>query len=273
MRRCQVSTGPGMEEMQRGRYRARLGSSAVDIRRAQALRWLCFRAAQQDPPTEDGARLDADAFDAVCDHALIEDIQTGDLVGCFRVMRIGSGAEVSHSYSAQYYGLERLAAHPGPMVELGRFCLHPQRSDPHILRLAWAFLTALVEDCGAGVLFGCSSFMGTDWDAYRDSFGLLRERHLAPRRWRPRIKAPQVVRFASRLRLFSPDRARALSGMPPLLRSYLALGGWVSDHAVIDRDLNTLHVFTALEVGAVPVRRVMSLRLLASGAPGRIAPA
>lgn len=267
-----------MKEMQRGRYRARLGRGAADLRRAQALRWLCFRARGEEGAAAwndggDGARFDADAFDARCDHVLIEDLKGGALVGCFRILRLRSGADVGQSYSAQYYGLDRLAAHPGPLVELGRFCLHPGHSDPHVLRLAWAFLTALVERSGATVLFGCSSFAGTDWDAYRDAFGLLRERHLAPRRWRPRIKAPQVVRFASRLRLFAPDRVRALSGMPPLLRSYLALGGWVSDHAVIDRDLDTLHVFTALEVGAVPARRVTSLRLLAGGAASRAAPA
>ena len=43
--------------------------------------------------------------------------------------------------------------------------------------------------------------------------------------------------------------------MPPLLRGYLSLGGWVSDHAVIDPDLKTLHVFTGLEVKRVPSRR------------------
>ena len=32
--------------------------------------------------------------------------------------------------------------------------------------------------------------------------------------------------------------------LPSLLKFYLRLGGKVSDHAVIDRDLNTIHVFT-----------------------------
>ncbi len=40
--------------------------------------------------------------------------------------------------------------------------------------------------------------------------------------------------------------------MPPLLRTYLMMGGWVSDHAVVDRQMNTLHVFTGLEIGAIP---------------------
>ena len=71
-------------------------------------------------------------------------------------------------------------------------------------------------------------------------------RHLAPKRWLPRVKAPDVFRFARALRRFRPDAKRAMLAMPPLLRTYLLMGGWVSDHAVVDRDLNTLHVFTGL---------------------------
>jgi hypothetical protein len=50
--------------------------------------------------------------------------------------------------------------------------------------------------------------------------------------------------------------------MPPLLRSYLVMGGWVSDHAVVDRDMNTLHVFTGVEVAAIPAARQRSLRAI-----------
>ena len=52
--------------------------------------------------------------------------------------------------------------------------------------------------------------------------------------------------------------------MPPLLRSYLAMGGRVSDHAVIDRQLNTLHVFTGLETAAIPEARKRLLRAVAA---------
>ena len=48
--------------------------------------------------------------------------------------------------------------------------------------------------------------------------------------------------------------------MPPLLRGYLSLGGWVSDHAVIDEDMNTLHVFTGVEMKRVPARMARLLR-------------
>ena len=93
-----------------------------------------------------------------------------------------------------------------------------------------------------------------------DAFALLKERHLAPKRWLPRVKAPNVFRFARKLGLRRPDMKLALRGMPPLGRSYLVMGGWVSDHAVIDTELNTLHVFTGIEIKRVPPRRARLLR-------------
>jgi putative hemolysin len=113
------------------------------------------------------------------------------------------------------------------------------------------------------MLFGCSSFHGTEAQEYLDAFALLRARHLAPRRWLPRVKAPSVFRFG-KLSRGKPDLKRATAEMPPLLRTYLMMGGWVSDHAVIDRDLGTLHVFTGLEISAVPAGRARILRRLSA---------
>ena len=128
-------------------------------------------------------------------------------------------------------------------------------------RAAWGAMTSFVDSEGVEMLFGCSSFHGTDAESYADAFAMLSEKHIAPKRWLPRIKAPNVFRFAERLR--KPDRVKALKTMPPLLKSYLTMGGWVSDHAVVDRDLNTLHVFTGLEIRAIPPARARALRAVA----------
>ena len=117
-----------------------------------------------------------------------------------------------------------------------------------------------MEMHGIDLLFGCSSFTGTEPASYADTFAMLRERYLAPKRWLPRVKAPQVFRFARALRRVTPDPRKAMAAMPPLLRSYLAMGGWVSDHAVVDRQMDTLHVFTGLEISAVSPKRRQLLR-------------
>lgn len=251
-----------MQELRRGHYRARLARTGADVARAQGLRYLAFRAAEGE------AGRDADAFDAICDHMLVEEVAGGRLVACYRLMPLNGGSEIGRSYSAQYYELSALEAFPGKMMELGRFCIHPDVArDPDVLRVAWGAMTAYVDEAGVEMLFGCSSFAGTSTDSYADAFAMLRERHLAPARWLPRVKAPDVFRFARRRRR-SPDAKRAILTMPPLLRTYLMMGGWVSDHAVVDRDLNTLHVFTGVEVAAIPDARKRALRAVAGDSLG-----
>lgn len=242
--------------LRKGRYAARLAAGDDDVQAAQRLRHLAFYT------NRDGAR-DADAFDAICRHVLVEEVRTGTPVACFRLLPLVGGAEIGRSYSAQYYELSALSAFAGRMVEIGRFCIHPDWHDPDIVRVAWGAMTRFVDATGVEMLFGCSSFAGTEAAAYRDAFAWLAQRHLAPRRWLPRVKAPDVFRFAGAQRRTRPDARRALVTMPPLLRSYLGMGGWVSDHAVVDRELNTLHVFTGLEIGAIPPARARLLRAVA----------
>lgn len=242
----------------KGRYRLRQACCAEDLRKVQRLRFRAFRAGGAEP--ENG--LDRDSFDPLCLHGLVEDRASAEPVCCFRLMLLPDGAAIGRSYAAARYDLGALQGFPGRVAELGRFCVHPDRYDPDILRLAWGALTGFVDRFGVRLLFGCTSFPGTDPDPYGDSFALLRARHLAPARWRPGVGAAEVHAFGQ-CPGNQTDARRGWSAMPPLLRTYLLMGGWVSDHAVIDRDLGTLHVFTGLETHRVPPARARLLRALA----------
>ncbi len=241
-----------LPSLTRGKYHATVAATEPELAEAQSLRALCFG--------RDGE--DSDRFDDICQHVLIREIRSGVLVCCFRLMLLENGRDVENSYSAQYYGLSAFSEYQGRMIELGRFCIHPEWTDPDILRVAWGAMTRLVDDQGVEMLFGCSSFAGTETEAYLDAFAMLKARHLAPKRWLPRVKAPEIFRYAARLRR-KPDAKKAMVKMAPLLRTYLIMGGWVSDHAVVDRQMNTLHVFTGLEIGAIPPARKKLLRSVA----------
>ncbi|RKF17076.1 GNAT family N-acetyltransferase [Roseovarius spongiae] len=237
------------------RYKARTSRAPDDVRAAQRLRARAFGPGEPE---------EGDAFDARCAHVLVEDQSDGRLVCCFRMLPLADGTGIAQSYAAQYYDLSALEGFGGPMVEIGRFCLDPDHHDPDILRVAWAAMTRHVDDHGVRLLFGCSSFKGTDEAGYLDAFAMLGDRHLAPQRWLPRARAPQVFRFAQLLRGRRTDYRLAMLRMPPLLRTYLAMGGWVSDHAVVDRQMNTLHVFTGVEIAAIPAARKRLLRAMAA---------
>jgi putative hemolysin len=239
-----------MTPLRKGRYTVQPVQTPAQMAQIYALRGTCFGA----------QAAQADCYDAICTQVMVQEAHTGRIVAGFR-MSVLDGATIGASYAAQFYDLSALAGFPGPMLELGRFCIHPDHSDPEIPRVGWAALTAYVDEIGIEMLFGCSSFTGTDPAPYRDAFAVLRARHLAPARWRPRIKAPQVFEYATQLD-GAPGVGAAIASLPPLLRTYLMMGGWVSDHAVIDHAMGTLHVFTGLEIGAIPPARKRLLRAL-----------
>ena len=238
--------------LSKGRYRARLAAGPVDIAAVQALRTLCFRTAE----------IDQDDFDATCAHVLVEDTRSDALVCCFRMLVLEGGHEVARTYSAQFYDLSGLRDFEGRMVEMGRFCIHQGWSDPDILRVAWGAMTAFVDREDIQMLFGCSSFAGTETAEYLDAFAMLKHRHLAPKRWLPRVKAPNVFRFAARLRR-KPDAKKAMLRMPPVRRTYRRRGGWVSEHAGGDKQRNTRQGGTGREIGAIPPARKRLLRAVA----------
>lgn len=241
-----------MLHLRKGRYISRAATSRADLAAALALRQQCFPAQNQP---------EGDSYDARCTQILVEDTQSGTVVCVFRVMQLETAASLQDSYSAQFYDLSALAQFQGPLLEIGRFCLHPDHHDPDILRMAWGALTQWVDAAGVKLLFGCSSFTGDDPRLHLNAFRLLQEKHAAPPQWRPKRKAPEVFDFATGLAQSIPPSGP--SGLPPLLRTYLLMGGWVSDHAVFDRQLKTMHVFTGVEIAAIPPARARLLRAVA----------
>jgi putative hemolysin len=236
-----------MKLLLQNRYQVTFNRDPETLARALEMRAVHFGAG------------DRDDFDTICTHALIQDIQTGDLICTFRFLHMGTGADIARSYAAQYYDLENLTGFTQPVMEIGRFCVDTNTIDPNVLRIAWAAVTQYVDANDIGFLCGCSSFAGNDFTPYEHAFALLKHRHLAPQQWRPRVKSMNVIPFAKN-ETPKPDIRLANQQLPSLLRTYLTMGGWVSDHAVIDPALNTIHVFTGVEISEIPAARKRLLR-------------
>ena len=247
-----------MFAFERGRYRVREASAPSDFDAIQDLRSRSFKADRNRSP-------DADRFDDICTQFMIEDHEEGRLICSFRTLMLDGGEAIGQTYSSQFYDLSALTAYSGPLLEIGRFCVDPLTNDPDLLRLAWGALASVVDENGVRLLFGCSSFQGLDPEPYLDAFALLRARHLAPQEWRPKVKSNDVFDFTLRIGTHS-NHAGANAQLPPLLKTYLLMGGWVSDHAVIDAEMNTLHVFTGVEVNNIPETRKKLLRSVVAGA-------
>jgi putative hemolysin len=243
-------------------WQVRLATTA-DLPAIAALRARAFRG--------DPAARDLDDFDSDSLHLWVGRTGAGrgadpGLRATLR-LRVHRTAEALLSgYAAQFYDLSALARAPGPVVELGRLCRAPDaggaQPDGDGLRLVWGGVARIVLNSRAARLIGCTSFATTTPVTLAPALNLLAARYLGPESLRPAIKAPRVHRLETSPRPLDPAAPGLL---PPLLRQYLALGGWVSDHLVIDRDLGTSHVFTCVDIATMPQARKRVLTRLSAG--------
>ena len=222
------------------RYRIEFNKSEANRLKAQKFRQRVFRN------TENG--LDEDKFDAISDHCLIFDKKNSDrLVLVFRSRTFTSMEDILCSYSAQHYDLSKLADLPFKPMEIGRLCIDQQCSDPFLLLSAFNYLRSLVSSRQIDFVFGCTSFVGADNPRHLASLSSLEKNQLADETF-PIEKKSSSVLYIQKKNFDAREGMKAKNFLPPLLKFYLSLGGKISDHAVIDRDLDTLHVFTYVDL-------------------------
>lgn len=235
-----------------GRLQVGLAAGAADMEAVLELRAARFRSCR--------GGSDLDRFDPACQHVLIRSRDDGSALAAARLRLLESPRDMAQSYTGQFYDLGQLAASGLRLLEIGRICIAEGRmQDPDILRALLAALTRRAVALDADMLVGCASFSGADVLRHAPALRHLAARHIGPAALRPRRRCAQAVDLPEG----PSERTAGLRHIPPLLRMYLGMGGWVSDHAVCDPDLDTLHVFAAVETGRIPPARLRVLQALA----------
>jgi putative hemolysin len=263
---------PGaFEELRSGNLGLRLAESAAELDAAQALRFRVFyeeMGAVADAATA-ASKRDADEFDAVADHLLVIDHDLGDgpeaVVGTYRLIRRPGAAKLGRFYSESEYDVSLLAGFPGEVLELGRSCVAGPYRTRGTLQLLWRGIAAFVFRHRIELMFGCASLPGTDLDALAPQLSYLHANHLAPPALRARA-LPQRFVAMDRLPIEQIDVKAALVALPPLVKGYLRLGGFVGDGAVIDRQFNTTDVCVVVKTDLITEKYFRHYERTAGGA-------
>ena len=237
----------GFGEIRAGNLGVRIAETAAEVDAAQALRYRVFydeMGAHADASTRAAAR-DRDEFDAVADHLLVIDHDRGEgpesVVGTYRLIRREAATSVGRFYSAAEYDIAPLVALPAPILELGRSCVGADHRTRGTLQLLWRGIAAYVSRHRVAVMFGCASLPGVDLDVLAPVLTYLHAHHLAPPHLRPRALPERYVRM-DRMDPASLDERAVMNELPPLVKGYLRLGGFVGDGAVLDPQFNTTDV-------------------------------
>ena len=246
----------GFGELRAGNLGVRIATTAAERDAAQALRYRIFYDEMGAKPNEHArrSRRDVDAFDTVADHLLVIDhaVSSGPrgVVGTYRLVQNEGARQIGRFYTSDEYDISRITGFPGRLLELGRSCIDATYRSRAAMQLLWRGVAAYVFLHRIDVMFGCASLPGTDPDLLARELTYLYHNHLAP----PALRLRAVPGRYIDMRRCDPteiDHKRVQQQLPPLIKGYLRLGGFIGDGAVVDRQFNTTDVAVVVKTDLI----------------------
>ncbi|MFG1929445.1 GNAT family N-acetyltransferase [Mycobacterium sp. NPDC048908] len=220
------------------RYTLLLSTDPALVEAAQRLRHDVFTSEPGFALAGAADGLDADRFDEHCDHLLVREDNSGELVGCYRMLPPPGAIAAGGLYTATEFNVQGLDALRPSLVEMGRAVVREDHRNGGVVLLMWAGILAYLDRCGYDYVTGCVSVPvhgcadeapGSQIRGVRD---YVRRRHAAPAEYTVHPYRPVTV--AGR-RLDEIDPPRRVN-VPPLMRGYLRLGAQVCGEPAHDPD-------------------------------------
>ena len=229
-------------------YRVRLATTEQEIKAAQRLRFQVFNLEMGEglvASYEDG--LDSDQFDEICDHLIVEQIETGAIVGTYRVQMGNRALAGAGFYSAQEFDFTPLLEHAAEIVELGRACVDKQHRNLVVLGLLWKGIADYAKAHGGRYLVGCSSLTSENPAEGIALYESLREKYAAPEGWQVR----PMPGFECEIRdpgMKIPEKVRA----PKLMSAYFSIGAKICGPPAIDAEFKTIDFLIVVDLVTMP---------------------
>jgi putative hemolysin len=245
-----------MAGIRAGSLEVRLAVTPDEVAAAQALRYRVFYEEMAAKPSEEMAaqKRDFDRFDPCCDHLLVIDHERPPgpdrVVGTYRLLRRSVAESHCGFYSTWEYDISRIVEHPGEILELGRSCVDSAYRNRATMQLLWRGNAAYVLHYDVPIMFGCASFHGMDPQDHALTLSYLYHFHLAP----PDLRARALPEHYVDMNLIPKqeiDIKAAMRDVPPLIKGYLRLNGFVGEGAVIDCQWNSVDVSIVVKTDLV----------------------
>ena len=229
-------------------FEIKITTDADEIREAQRLRFQVFNLEMKKGLQASYERgLDVDDFDPYCDHLIVRDVKSGEVVGTYRLL-LGSQADKNIGfYSEREFDLERIKNLDGELLELGRSCARKDFRDKALIPLMWEAIARYVKSHGVRYLFGCGSLYTTNAQEVSGCFSLLKKKYYAGEAFR--VYPLDGCRFdgiTDDLRV--GDEAASFLKLPSLINGYLRLGAVVCGPPALDREFGTADFLVLLDI-------------------------
>ena len=204
-----------------------------------------------------GARLndsvpghDIDRFDDFCEHLIVRDSVTGQVIGTYRLLTPAQAKRAGGTYTDLEFDLSPLKTYRDRMVELGRSCVHSKYRYGGVIMSLWSALAEFMVRNKLNVMIGCASVPMLHQGLVSGEVAVsiwhqLKNTHLASLEEQvvPRLALPVDQWDVSHV--FEP---------PALIKGYLRLGAKVLGAPAWDPDFNTADLPMLMKIGDMPAR-------------------
>jgi len=229
-----------------GQYVARLALTDQERNETYRLRFMVFNLELNEGLQSaylDG--YDKDRFDDVCDHLIVEDQTTGEIVGTYRIQMGDVAGRNFGYYSEQEFCFAPYEAMRSEIVELGRACIRRDHRSPEVLHLLWRGIARYALMHGGRYMMGCCSLTSQDpemgYAVYDSLAGWMSE---------PELQTVAKGDFRMPPRTAKTEEMKA----PKLLRAYLTIGAKICSEPALDREFKTIDFLTLLDLQSLHPR-------------------
>jgi putative hemolysin len=240
-----VTTDPFLAET--SLFRVVLGQSPDDLTECQRLRYNVFNVELGEGlSTSDRSGLDIDPFDSFCDHLMVRDLESGKLVGTYRLQPGEVARQNLGYYGNQLFDFSAYDHIRKDLLELGRACVHVDFRNIMVLHALWKGIAVYATRHDLRYLIGCSSISSQDESYGVAMYDSLKDKYLVE----PSLRTqPQPGHGCQ-----SNGQPVTVGRPPRLFRAYLEISGRICSPPAIDREFKTIDFLTLVDLANLPDR-------------------
>ncbi len=224
-----------------------LARTNEELEAVQRLRYQVFTEEMNAifPDAVDG--VDADRYDPWCEHLMVKEVNSGRVVGTYRLLTPANARKAGGYYSESEFDLAGLGSIKHELVEVGRSCTHADHRNGSVIMLLWSGIAGLVHASGFRYVLGCASVSLRDDGVTAAEVWRSASKAMAINHELPRV-VPHHRYPVERLDSVLPAR------VPPLIKGYLKLGATICGEPAWDPDFNTADFPVLLDINRMDMR-------------------
>lgn len=225
-----------------------------EVREAQKLRYQVFATEMGASLPEILSGYDVDIFDDYCEHLLVRDRKTWQVIGTYRVLTPAQAKLAGKLYSDSEFDLRALQPLRGRLAEIGRSCVHKDYRQGGVILALWKALVLFMTQNRLDDIVGCVS-IPMNMQANGKQIGMGYAAASIWRQMKENHLASQELQVTPRIALPVEQLDQTLDIEPPaLVKGYLRVGAKVLGMPAWDPDFNTADLPMLMRMKDLPER-------------------